>query len=300
MHRTMPTPSPLRSALHLIAMLCLFCVSARAGDNDAVHHEPTVAPAPDLRRGGSLVVSDPPRAPSRPDFVPRMRTHVDGALSAGNERVWVGPPVPRAVELEVGGRELFLLDPVEGGHLAFYREPYGGKSCTLQTRANCGYLARFYGDDGDGPRWSLDLGTVMSRPSDLEVQDLRYADGVLYFNEACASYSRQAKGRCASLIAWDPATQQVLWRTKPLTSNGRFLVHGELLISGYGFTGEPDAVFLVSRATGRVLSKQRLRTAHETLAVDGDVLSVVEYSGKTRRFRLVGLGTKRPRMQPIP
>lgn len=298
-HRNIRSRRLTTAAAISIVAGSLFSTAAMAGDNTASQHAPTVAPSDGVRRGGSLVVADPPQQPSDRAFVPRMRAHVEGSLTADSERVWVGPPVPRSVAIEVDGRELFLLDPVEGGHVALYRDPYGGKSCTLGGRENCRFLARFYADDEETPRWSVDLGPLMSGPRNLELQDLRYADGVLYFNDACASYSVQAKGKCSSLIAWDSATQKVLWRTKPLTSNGRFLVYGELLISGYGFTDEPDWVFLVSRKDGRVLAKRRLKKAHETLSVEGDVLEVGVYDSPPKRFRLVGLDGKRPRMQPI-
>lgn len=299
MHRKNMPHAVRVAAFYLIAFPYLFCAPARAGDNSASQHTPTPPPESGVRRGGTLVVSDPPQAPAQRGYVTRMRTHIEGGLAMGAERVWVGPPVPASVAIEVDGLELFLLDHVEGGLLAFYREPYDGKSCQLRTRGNCDTLARFYADDEAEPRWSLEIAPLMSRPTDLEVHDLRYADGVLYFNEACASYSSQAKGKCSSLIAWDSATRKVLWRSKPLTSNGRFLVHGDTLISGYGFTNERDAIFVVSRKDGRVLAKQRLRTAHETLAVEGDVLTVVESAGRTRRFRLGGVGTKGPKLQAI-
>jgi hypothetical protein len=283
-----------------LAALASAGTSAVAADAPAPGQLPVASDAPPGRRvGGGTVYSNPPPAPTELGFVPRMRAHIEGPLSLGNPRVWVGPPVPDAVAVEVDGLELFLLDAADGGHLALYREPYGGKSCTLDAALNCRFLARFYPDGAASEAWSLPLNSVMSRRANLEVQDLRLADGVLYFNEACASYSKDARGKCSALVAWDAATQKVLWRTKPLTSNGRFLVAGDLLVAGYGFTKEKDWLFVVSRKDGRVVAKQRLKTAHETLTLDDDVLEVSLYSGDPVRFRLVGRDTKRPKLVPI-
>ena len=44
----------------------------------------------------------------------------------------------------------------------------------------------------------------------------------------------------------------MLWRSAPLTSNARsFAIVGEHIVAGYGFTAEPDFLFLLDRATGK-------------------------------------------------
>ena len=233
-------------------------------------------------------VRHPPFEPS-PDG--RLRTHTTGPLSGTDRREWAGPPIPEFVPKRLGTLELFILDDTDGGHLAFYREPYNLGSCTLGGAANCAYEARFY-THGGKLAWSLPLGEVMSRPDHLEVQDLRFADGVLYFNEACQSYASGANGACSSLVAVDPAARRVLWRTDPLVSNGRFVVRACYVVAGYGFTAEPDAVFLVERGTGKVRQKIPVSSAPEQYTlVQPDQLRVTLYSGGARRYALEGFDT---------
>jgi len=130
----------------------------------------------------------------------------------------------------------------------------------------------------------------MSRSDNLEVQDIRLADGVLYYNEACQSYSREAQGQCSSLVAVDPRARRVLWRTAPLTSNGRFRLRGCYIVAGYGFTAEPDSVYLVERGSGAVVQKLFVSSSPEQLTLVGrDHLDVTLYSGITRKFRLDGI-----------
>ena len=221
----------------------------------------------------------------------RLRTHTTGPLSGTDRRDWAGEAVPDFVPKRLGTLELFILDPADGGHLAFYREPYGLGSCALSGATNCAYVAQFY-TAGGKLGWSLQLGDLMSRPDHLEVQDIRLADGVLYFNEACQSYAADAGGKCSSLVAVDPQARRVLWRTDPLVSNGRFAVRGCYVVAGYGFTAEPDAVFLVDRGTGTVRQKIGVSSAPERYTfVRPDQLRVTLYAGGARRYALEGFDT---------
>lgn len=234
--------------------------------------------------------------PLDPNEGGRMRSHVTGGLSAdprrrggGGGRTWTGGEVPGFVPRTAGTLELFILDSADGGYLAFYREPYDLQSCKLGNEINCAYQARHY--DARGTlRWSLDLNGLLSRRDHVEIQDIRLAGGVLYFNEACQSYSSEARGECSSLVAVDPAARKVLWRTAPLVSNGRFVVRGCYLVAGYGFTNEPDHLSLISRGSGQVLQKITVAAAPDRLTLEGkSQLDVRLYSGATGRFELVNI-----------
>jgi hypothetical protein len=177
---------------------------------------------------------------------------------------------PVYVKPEMDGMQLFIADRTPDGWLAFYRGPLGG----APNDANVAYRAMLFRADGTRA-WDTNLNRFLSRTDRLEIQDVRYADGRLYFNEACQSYSREAGGACSSLLRVDPAAGTVDWRTPPLTSNNVILLHGPYVIAGYGFTAEPDALFLLDRATGRTLDRQPLDSAHGYLEMVGDELVVV-------------------------
>ncbi|MBA3461961.1 MAG: hypothetical protein H0T46_18515 [Deltaproteobacteria bacterium] len=250
---------------------------------------------PPSNGGGALAIRDcgkhddlgAPPIDVNPDG--RLRSQSTGVLSGASGRSWAGDAIPDHVPRKLDTLELFVLDKADGGLLAFYREPYNLKSCTLGGTGNCAYQARFYDRNGD-LRWKLALDKLMSRSDNLEVQDIRLADGVLYFNEACQSYSSGANGQCSSLVAVDPRARKVLWRTPPLTSNGRFRLRGCYIIAGYGFTAEPDWLFLVERTSGAVLQKLFVSSSPGKLTLNGpDRLDVELYSGITRRFQLDGM-----------
>jgi hypothetical protein len=176
---------------------------------------------------------------------------------------------PDYVAREMDGLELYVADPAADGWLAFYRGAPGS-----DEPRNSRYVAVLYGAAGER-RWTLPLNPLMSRPDHLEVTDVRYAGGRLYFNESCQSYSREAGGRCSSLVRADPAAGRVDWRTPPLVSNDVFILYGPWVISGYGFTAEPDSVFVVDRETGRVLASARVDSAPDYLEVKDGRLYVM-------------------------
>lgn len=225
----------------------------------------------------------------------RLRTQTQGPLSGAGARTWGGMTLPAGIPTTLGTLELFLADPADGGTFVLYREPYNLGSCTLGGKQNCAYEAAFYGAT-DKREWTLSLAQVMSRPDGLEIQDVRYSRGVLYFNEACQSYSAEQGGQCSSLVAVDPVAKKVLWRTPSLVSNGRFALRGCYIVAGYGFTSEPDNVFLVERASGKVVQTIRVSSAPQQYVLGKDRLNVTLYSGGTRHYRLEGIESRAGRI----
>ena len=250
------------------------------------------------RHDGDLTVHAPPDPPAAREFRGRLRTHVQGGLANGMARTWVGPNVPQFVPLATDGAELFLLERDGDDYVALYREPYDRGRCGGSDARNCTFVVRGFSRCGE-ERFRLDLDRYLSRPDHLEVQDLRVADGIVYFNEACQSYSAEARGRCSALVAVDAASGELRWRSANLISNNRFLVLGDWIVSGYGFTAERDVLVLVRRSDGEVVQRVRLAKSHEDLWVDDDgQLVVVLYGGQQRVFELRGFDGDAARLVP--
>lgn len=192
-------------------------------------------------------------------------------------RRWVPPETPAGIPRDVEGLELWLAQPSDGGWVTLY-----GRTAR-DWRQTAEYRARFYGADGS-VRWELDPGRFLSRDL-VEIQDLRYDDGALFFNEGCLTYAAEADGRCSALLRLDPAREEVVWRTRDLVSNDIFLVLDHALITGYGFTAEADSVFLLDRRSGDVLDAHPLDSAHSYMEFRGDTLHVVTRA-RIHRFLL--------------
>ena len=91
-------------------------------------------------------------------------------------------------------------------------------------------------------------------------------DGVLYISHGHGTYARSSKGMTAYVTALDVATGELRWRSPPLVAGaGNFIVHGGHILTGYGFTAEPDHVIVLDRRDGKVTSKARVASAPQYL-----------------------------------
>lgn len=173
------------------------------------------------RSAGGLVVPAVP-GKRRLELAGRLRSHVDGALSARAQRTWVGPPVPSFVPLSSGTLELFLLDPTPNGYFALYRDPYDAGSCKLSGSVNC-----------------------------------------------------------ESEVAGFDCAGKLLFRVP---------------LAPYGFTAEPDFLFVVRRSDGKIMQRESIPSAHEDL-IDGPGSVVAQMEpGRGLLFTREGFDGPSPRL----
>ena len=264
----------------------------------SVHGASFAADKPCIKKLDGLVVMSPsPTQPPPPGL--RLRTMVRPA-----DRLWIGVDPPAWVPLQVGEQMIDLLDPTpSGGWIATYREKYS--SCEARgPDANCAVTVKIF-DAKKTETASLSLDAHFSLPEHLEVQDVRYAEdggvGTVYFNEACQSYSKEANGKCSSLVALDPKTNKERWRTGPLVSNNSFLVGDKYVVAAYGFTGEKASIRVVRRSDGKVMDVEKLASTNFEMSEKGSVLSVELYYDIGRaNFLEVGFAGDAPKLVALP
>lgn len=93
------------------------------------------------------------------------------------------------------------------------------------------------------------------------VEDVLY---VSYTHDGDDGYARSAQGMTGYVSAIDPAKGRVVWQSAPLVSNARnFEVVEDYLITGYGFTAEPDFLYVLRRENGEAVSKIPLKSGPE-------------------------------------
>jgi hypothetical protein len=111
-----------------------------------------------------------------------------------------------------------------------------------------------------------------------EIQWAATAAGVLYVETSHLTYARSSGGRNAYLTAVDLRTGKPIWRSAALVGNARtFQVLGTVLVTGYGFTAEPDYLFLLDRATGKLVDRLLVPSAPEYVLRKGSRLYVRTY-----------------------
>jgi outer membrane protein assembly factor BamB len=130
-------------------------------------------------------------------------------------------------------------------------------------------------------RYAFDF-TAFTRPPNLgEFEPLtwaREATGVLYVSNSHVTYATQTKGRNAYLSAIDLARRKTIWRSPALVANARtFVVSGDVIVAGYGFTAEPDFLYLLDRRSGKVLHRLRVPSAPEIIRLREGRLHVRTY-----------------------
>ena len=130
-------------------------------------------------------------------------------------------------------------------------------------------------------RYAFDFSTFMRPPNRGELEPVTWARevaGVLYVSNSHLTYASTTNGRNAYVSAVDVGRKKTLWRSAALVANGRtFVVTGDLIVAGYGFTAEPDFLYLLDRRSGRVLDSLPVPSAPEIIRLRGTTLHVRTY-----------------------
>jgi outer membrane protein assembly factor BamB len=130
-------------------------------------------------------------------------------------------------------------------------------------------------------RYTLDLGAFTQPPNRGEFEPVTWAresGGILYVSNSHLTYASTTRGRNAYVSAIDLATKKLVWRSPALVANARtFVVTGDLIVAGYGFTAEPDFLYLLDRVTGKALRRLPVPSAPERIALRADGLHVRTY-----------------------
>lgn len=194
---------------------------------------------------------------------------------------WLPNEVPGFLRVP-GNDEFDIYQFIYGDEtdLAMYGDPPNRYGVVL-----CPRLLALYPDPVDPePSAVLDFLTYAHGPADLEddmdftFQQLRWAevdDGVLYVSNAHRTYAESSGGLNGFITAIDPGTLEILWRSEPLVSNSEnFVVLDDGIVTGYGFTGEDDYLYILNRHTGNTVERIPVPSAPEYLFAEGDRLYV--------------------------
>ncbi|GEM_PF-2182427 len=173
----------------------------------------------------------------------------------------------------------------DGTYLALWRTPLGDE-CVWKD-----YVVALY-DKKKKLQFEVNVSNYAGF-EDCEVQDVRYKDGLVYFNMAYITYSSQVNGQCSKLYCFDPKTEEVEWCSPYLCSNGIFIVEEDYVVCGYGFTDEPDFVYLLSRKDGEVLCEMPVQSSpvYYEFNDDGELL-VMDYNETVYLMTLQNDGLK--------
>ncbi len=104
-------------------------------------------------------------------------------------------------------------------------------------------------------------------------------DNVLYVSHSSEGYASELKGINAFITAIDLETMDIIWRSDPLVANAKnFEIIEDNIVCGYGFTAEPDFLFVLDKYTGKKLNTIKLASAPDYIIRKNDKLFVRTYN----------------------
>ncbi len=144
-----------------------------------------------------------------------------------------------------------------------------------------------YDRDGTEMLYSFDLYALCNGPDEETgtysrttqyIQWAKIYGGTLYVSIVHNGYSSE-EPNSSYMVAIDPNTGYVLWRSEPLVANSNnFLLVKDSIICGYGFTAEPDFIYLLDRFTGQIMEKIPINSAAYQFEVVDGTLYVATYN----------------------
>ncbi len=126
---------------------------------------------------------------------------------------------------------------------------------------------------------AFDVTSALSRaPRPFEVMFAQLVGKTLVVELAYNGYAKESGGKNGYFVAYDAASGALFWVSDPLTGNAwEALVSGGSIVTGYGFTAEPDFVFVLDLATGKTEQKIPVKSGPELMRLKEDRLFVRTY-----------------------
>ena len=112
---------------------------------------------------------------------------------------------------------------------------------------------------------------------DERVQDAKIRNGILYVCISHLTYAESAPSN-AYIMAISLDDYSVIWKSEPLVCNSyNFEIIDDIILTGYGFTAEPDYLFQIDRLTGCVLEQYKIKSRADYIIYKEDKLYVRTY-----------------------
>ena len=146
-------------------------------------------------------------------------------------------------------------------------------------------VVNVYDKDFNDLLYTFDLSDFYKEPgyenTDFVERGIHYAvikDGYLYLNIYHRTYAEDCPEN-AYILCIDINDGSVVWISDPLVSNSdNFIIWGDSIITGYGFTAENDFIYILNRYNGRTTDGIKVKKSPDYFAVVNNELWVRTYS----------------------
>lgn len=165
-----------------------------------------------------------------------------------------------------GGRLLAVFDETKHARALFDCEAYVHPPANQKGQVKVGSATLQQGSN----RQQFDI-TAETNTINNELMWALAKDHTVYLEHWNNGYAKDAKGQTGYLTALDLDTGELDWRSQPLVANSRsFMLSGGAVVTGYGFTAEPDFVYVLDAATGAVKQKTLVPSGPEEIVKKDD------------------------------
>jgi hypothetical protein len=139
-------------------------------------------------------------------------------------------------------------------------------------------------DQTGAVRFAFDLGAWQFGPaaigeeamdSPMEIQWAEISGDRLFVAMSHYSFAKTTGGQNAYIAALKLPSGELEWLSDPLVSNARnFLFKDGYLVCGYGFTAEPDFVYVLEARTGRIVQREKVKSGPGHFLALGQTIAV--------------------------
>ena len=178
-------------------------------------------------------------------------------------------------------------DWFEKNNLSLNVEDSGKYGLGIPSDENAGKCRIQVVDGEKGEVFELDFsdfeyaGDFKQSEKEFVRQQIRYAqvkDHILYLSIGHLTYAESSPHN-AYVAAVDLAEKKLLWKSQPLVSNAaNFVIKGDVLLCGYGFTAEPDYIYQLDLGSGKVIDKTVVKSKADYLILKDNILYVRTYN----------------------
>lgn len=101
---------------------------------------------------------------------------------------------------------------------------------------------------------------------------------MMYISHGHDTYAASSCGHNAYISAISLKDYSIVWTSKPLTCNSyNFLIKGNSIITGYGFTDESHYILVLDRFTGKQVQKLTNRYPYYIFEKDDKIVVTTSY-----------------------
>lgn len=179
--------------------------------------------------------------------------------------------LPLNIPLAFEDEDLWLMEAIKGKEANIYFYGYDHNSTNIMFITDT--------ENSESPE-IIDFSSFMMFNNWKLV--LRWAvveNGILYVSTNHNTYSSSTNGINGFITAINLETKEIIWRSQPLVSNAEnFIIHGDYIVSGYGFTNEKDYVYVLNKYTGEVMKKQSVSSGPDYIVEKDGLIYVRTYN----------------------